>query len=180
MPFRTFGSHVCCSVDFMFIYKSAESFVIFPEDECEQPKYFREKLSCAFQMTFAASGCNCEGVGTEPAGDWLSRIYKPRTWKRRFDWSSSDTPKIAKWFWPNVNIHVARLLDQQDQITPVLTYKFKSLVIFSINFLNVSSTLLTLIKWVLGWQKLVSPKNIELYEPERSGIHAVLRWSMRD
>jgi hypothetical protein len=53
----------------MFIYKSAESFVVFPEDECEQPKYFREKLSCAFQMTFAASGCNYEGVGTEPAGD---------------------------------------------------------------------------------------------------------------
>jgi hypothetical protein len=75
MPFRTFGSHVCCSIDFMFIYKSAESFVGFPE----QHKAFREKLSCAFQMTFAASGCDCEGAGTEPAGDWLSRIYKPRT-----------------------------------------------------------------------------------------------------
>jgi hypothetical protein len=28
MPFRAFGSHVCCSVDFMFIYKSVESFVL--------------------------------------------------------------------------------------------------------------------------------------------------------
>ena len=159
MPFRTFGSHVCCSVCFMVIYKSAENFVVFPEMSASNINISERSQVAPFRwhllpqaVTAKELGLNQQGIDfpeyTTLGLEKEDLIHQAPT--RQNSKMTLDPMLMFKWLG---------YFNHQQEITLGLTYKYKSLVIFSSYFLNVSNTLLSLIKWVFSRHKLVSPKD---------------------